>query len=548
MKLTNKKIIIFLALIVLLASVLRLWQLSSVPPSLDWDEASWGYNSYSILQTGKDEYGNFLPVVIRSFNDYKPALYAYLDLPVIKILGLNNFSVRFPNALFGILSVITAYFLVLEFFKRKDLALVTSFLLAISPWSIQFSRFSHEGILGLEFNLLMILFFLKGLKKPWLLCLSAAAGALSLYSYQNEKLFAPMLGLLLIIIFGKELLKLQKKYLITAFIFGLILSLPIIVFTFTNPNSFTRAKGASFLNRPVPIINNRLVDRIIVDKKNNDFVGLLFDNRRVVYAKEIAGNYLSHYDPNFLFITGDAIGRHQPPGMGHLYLLELPFFLIGLYLLIFGKFDRKIKILIFSWMLIVPIPAAFTWDVPNAGRTINFLPTFQILIAIGLVGAYFYLLRLNKSFRSLFYIAFAAIAIFNFSYYLNQYFVQYSYFNSQDFQYGYNQLIPIIKQNENKYKRIVVSNQIPLDQSYIFFLYNLKYPPEKYQKNSTGGAYKTTHIFEKYEFREVNKSESDSLTLYVVGSDMYFDTPDKKIIEKINFLDGKDAYVVYAGR
>ena len=158
----NKKISLWLLGIVIIAVVLRLWQLDSVPPSLDWDEASWGYNAYSLLRTGKDEYGKFLPVVTRSLNDYKPALYAYLDVPSIALFGLNDFAVRLPNAIFGILTVLTTYFLVKELFKRRDLALLSSFLLAISPWSIQFSRFAHEGMVGLEFNLLMILFLLKG--------------------------------------------------------------------------------------------------------------------------------------------------------------------------------------------------------------------------------------------------------------------------------------------------------------------------------------------------------------------------------------------------
>ncbi|PIZ96558.1 MAG: 4-amino-4-deoxy-L-arabinose transferase, partial [Candidatus Levybacteria bacterium CG_4_10_14_0_2_um_filter_36_16] len=73
----NKKIsFIILFVIIVLAAVIRLWQLGVVPPSPDWDEASLGYNAYSIMTTGKDEYGKFLPFILRSFDDYKPALYA----------------------------------------------------------------------------------------------------------------------------------------------------------------------------------------------------------------------------------------------------------------------------------------------------------------------------------------------------------------------------------------------------------------------------------------------------------------------------------------
>src|SRR3990167_6856775 len=107
-----------LLLIVLLAVFLRFWQLGSVPPSPDWDEAALGYNAYSIMQTGKDEYGKFLPVILRSFDDYKPALYAYLIIPFIKIFDLNILAVRFPSALFGVIGVIFTYLLVKELFSK----------------------------------------------------------------------------------------------------------------------------------------------------------------------------------------------------------------------------------------------------------------------------------------------------------------------------------------------------------------------------------------------------------------------------------------------
>ena len=59
--------------------------------------------------------------------------------------------------------------------------------------------------------------------------------------------------------------------------------------------------------------------------------------------------------------------------------------------------------------------------------------------------------------------------IFNFLYYLNQYFVQQNYYNSQDWQYGYQQTVDEVLLVKDKYKEIVVSNQPPMDQSYMFF-------------------------------------------------------------------------------
>src|SRR5258708_36081811 len=104
---SNKKTTyLFLFGIIILAALLRLWQLGNVPISPDWDEAALGYNAYSIMHTGRDEYGKFLPIVLRSFDDYKPALYSNLAIPSIEIFGLNVFSVRFPSAIFVILAVL----------------------------------------------------------------------------------------------------------------------------------------------------------------------------------------------------------------------------------------------------------------------------------------------------------------------------------------------------------------------------------------------------------------------------------------------------------
>ncbi|EKD95597.1 MAG: hypothetical protein ACD_24C00433G0001, partial [uncultured bacterium] len=56
------KTLTILLLIVLLGGALRFYQLASVPPSLARDEVSVGYNAYSILKTGKDEYGRIFPL------------------------------------------------------------------------------------------------------------------------------------------------------------------------------------------------------------------------------------------------------------------------------------------------------------------------------------------------------------------------------------------------------------------------------------------------------------------------------------------------------
>ena len=95
----------FLFLIVLFAAALRFWNLTGVPPSLSHDEVAIGYNAYSVLNTGKDEYGVSFPLLFRSFDDYKLPGMIYASIPTIKIFGLNELGVRFPSAFFGTFSV-----------------------------------------------------------------------------------------------------------------------------------------------------------------------------------------------------------------------------------------------------------------------------------------------------------------------------------------------------------------------------------------------------------------------------------------------------------
>lgn len=93
---SKKFVAISLFLIVLLASLLRFYHFTSNPPGLNTDETAIGYNAYSILKTGKDEYSQKFPLAFRSFDDYKPPLYIYLTVPSVAIFGLNEFAVRFP--------------------------------------------------------------------------------------------------------------------------------------------------------------------------------------------------------------------------------------------------------------------------------------------------------------------------------------------------------------------------------------------------------------------------------------------------------------------
>lgn len=559
-----KKETILLLLILLLAGFLRFWQLGQTPSSLDWDETALGYNAYSIMETGKDEYGAKWPLILRSFDDYKPGMYVYLAMLPIKIFGLNEFAVRFPSAFLGTLAVLLTYFLVKELFRNVSprrcaagatppsrclaLSLTAAFLLAISPWHLQFSRIAFESNIGTFFNILTALFFLKGLKKPLFLMLAAFFAGLNIYVYQAEKVFTPLLVGLLVLIFRKELWQISRKYLFSAIGIGLLMVLPFLYLSLTAPAVFLRAKGTSFAADQTPFLA-QTAQRLQRDYQKNDFIGLILDNRRMTYSLAYLSGYFSHFDLNWLFLTGDE-ARHHAPGMGLLYLWELPFLLWGIYSLVFGKWPAKTRLLILGWILIAPVAASFSSGAPHAVRTLRVLPMPMVLTALGLLGFWQYAQKQKKLVSYGLRVTGCLIFLFNFAYYLNQYFIQQNYFNSQSWQYGYRQAIEEVQKIEPRYQKIIVSNQPHLDQSYIFFLFYLKYPPAEYQRfgGTVSGGFAEAHKgFAKYTFRPIkwDEEEKTSEILYV-GRSEDFDA-GAKVIETINFLNGEPAIKIVEG-
>ncbi|MDX1373149.1 MAG: glycosyltransferase family 39 protein, partial [Nitrososphaeraceae archaeon] len=299
-----------------LAFILRFYLLGANPPSLDWDEASLGYNAYSILETGKDEYGTYLPLSIRSFNDHKPPLYTYLTIPAVYLFDPTEFSTRLVSAIAGFAAVIGVYFLINELTKGKNkkLSLIAAFLFAISPWHIQFSRIAFEANLALTMFIYGTYFFLTGLNKRFMILVSMLFYALSMYAYHSERLVVPIFITGLVVIFRQYIWK-NKKYFALSLLLFVILIIPIIknqLDTSSRFGSVTVISPSERLDESIKLLAG--------DIEKGDFLGKWMHNRRLIFARDILGGYLDHFNFDFLFLTGDPPGRHHAVGMGMLYL------------------------------------------------------------------------------------------------------------------------------------------------------------------------------------------------------------------------------------
>lgn len=517
---------IALLTIFLLAFILRFYKLGEVPLTLDWDENSNAYNAYSILKTGKDEYGTFLPITNRSFEDYKPPLYMYLNIPTVAIFGLTPFAARLPSALFGFLTVPAIYFLAKWLFKgqnknlSKSVPIVSAFLLSISPWHLQFSRVGFEATVGLFLAVAAITAFLYGLSsKKWLIA-SAFTLALSAYSYHSERIFVPLLFIGALLIWKKDILSIPKKHLLLFVTLTVILALPLAVLI---PPKVIIQRFEVTTGRPRLEDIERSIKFILQDAEGGSPFANIVHNRRLLIGQTYFGNYLSHFSFNFLFGEGDDNFRHHIQDMGMLYLFELPLLATGAYLFITNK--RKESIFLLIWLLAAPIAATPATPNPHANRSLPMIVALEIISAYSLVYLFSRKLKLKNYILAFFLLIMAAESTL----YLHNYWVHYPSEKATFWQYGYGEAVIESEKVKDEYTKINVDHS--LEQAYAFWLFATKYDPSKFQE---GGD---RHHFDKYFFDA--KAPTDPKELFVSDSGNF--PGGFELVKTIYYPDGTEA-------
>src|SRR3989344_8999886 len=144
----NKKGLLILLLITLFGGFLRFYKLDKYPIQLNHDEISQLYDSASIVETGKDIYGNFLPLAFPSTGDFKVGHYIYISLIPYFIFGIKEFMIRIPSAFFGTLEILAVFLFINQLTKNYKLSLLSVVLVAITPSEIFYSRKSFESVIS----------------------------------------------------------------------------------------------------------------------------------------------------------------------------------------------------------------------------------------------------------------------------------------------------------------------------------------------------------------------------------------------------------------
>lgn len=469
----TKTTIFSFIIIFFLSAFLRIIWIGDIPNGLNWDETAYAYNAYSFFSTGKDEWGTSHPMYLRSFDDYKPALLSYLLVPFFFITQQGNIIVRLVPALLGIGSIMFFWGFMQRISNNQKLNLIISLLISIAPWHIHFSRAALDPIVAFFF--LTVGLFTLTSKKIFAQIISASAFSLSMYTYNSSRFFVPMVIFIFAAIFfhDKLLNKIKERsifILLTTVLGGIIL-----LQTFLGPAG-TRAKMLLITNEPyIAVETNKSYDSCV---KNQLPFCKIISNRRLIIAREITKHYLYHFQTDFLFFD-----NNKPIlaflNYGNLLIINLPFLLIGLAT--WHKYSKKLTLFFLLWLLIAPIPAAFTNEIPHAGRTLIVLPAFAYFIALGICSVINWI-KLPKYQHLITYTILFLYGI-NVTFYLKDYYLLYRQVSQKEWQGYFQEVIPYVLNQQTKYDSIYFANDYA--NPYIFFAWYGKINPKTIQEDQS---------------------------------------------------------------
>lgn len=467
-----------------LSLLLSLPKYGQVPAGLNRDEAALGYNAYSLLKTGKDEWGKSWPISITSFGDQKLPGYIYTLIPFIAVFGLETWVVRLPSLLAGLVVIISMGLIVLKLAKlakhSPNWQLIASFtvmiLIAISPWHMHFSRMAYETHLAMAFfvSSVVCLFFAldtkhKLLQRTLLIKASFLSG-LTLLTYHGYQIFTPLFLFAFLIIFFQQIKKLDKIGLAIGVFLGL-LNIGLLISGGVLQANQTKSQGIN------PLDKQELLRKATEYRSVSHLPTVI---NKVLFNKITEGtitftqNYVSTFSGTFFFIHGSNHGDHNPGNGNNLHLFLAPFILLGIIAM--GKYRKRLSIqLIAAWLMLALIPSSLTTNPMLEVRLGAVFPILELTATIGL----FYLLNFLSQRQKLLIIG--SLIIIGFSAVIRLFIF-------------YTEIAPQTAVNNNNYHQLVqaifkyksnqgaVLTQSPSSSPYIWYLFENKIDPKLAQQ------------------------------------------------------------------
>lgn len=517
--LRRNRVFIVLVLLSLFAAGIRFIKLGEIPGSPYWDEASIGYEALSVANTGHDSHGlPWLQPLFPAYGDYKAPVYIWLTAVVVKIHGLSLWSTRFISALAGSSMPVLMYFLLNELVRKQNatiISLLGAMFVAIAPWSIQFSRAAFEANLGLSLGLASLILLLKSRKNPWLIPLSALLASGSIYAYVSNRFVIPCMFVTVLIWARKQFIP-HFAWIGVGLLTGAILLIPLITSPQYQVSNQYRMSTPNLLTDPTPVLQAQAKR----DEFGSNFLHRLIYHRYWYRMIQLTKQIATLTSPQFLFFTGDPNLRHGTGRMGLFYPAWLPLMLLGIVWS--WRFDKKLLWLVGMGIGASILPAVIPLETPHALRSLNALPWYITLIALG--GGYLIKMsRLKRHFilLTLLFFGISLLQVYNF---ISYYFGGYQQASYKAWTLAYAQAAQFATAHTSEYQQIWAQIGDDFEEYLLFYS---QYPPEKLQKLARTNQLSFGFNMRFYEFEPFATGISTEKAWQTKEKTLYFTTKER---------------------
>ncbi len=352
----------------LIAALLRLWQIGTLPPGLHYDEAADTIIAEQIAR------GENAPIFIEAYTG-KEVLFFYWAAAWMKVIDSSVFAMRLAAALLGVLTVAATYRAIREMLAARphprplsqtgrggqNVALLAATFIATSFWHVLMSRLGFRSISEPLIQALTLAALFRGLRlnsSRWFVVAGALVG-LNLYTYLAARLFPVAIALIFLyfILFdrGHRLDRLTQFVLTVAS--AVIVFLPLGVYFVQHP--------AAFLTR---------IEQVA---PRGDQLASLLTN---------IGKALGMF-----FVDGDPYIRFNLPGRPLFPVLLGVLFLPGVVIALIGVFRGRtiqrrgayFSLITLTLVMLLPTALAVNEITPSNLRAIGLMPAVFTFPALG---------------------------------------------------------------------------------------------------------------------------------------------------------------------
>ena len=467
---------------------LNLFQKQTTQACMNADEAAHGYNAFSLLQTGRDEYGKPFPLRFQSFGEYKMPLYTYAIVPFVAIMGLTLDAVRTPNTLMSLLFPLAVYFLAVNVFHKRSIGLLAAAITTASLGLHTIGRQGHEAYMSTAFLVVATAAFIRTLnKKAWLWTIVCAVTiSLAMLSYQAARIYVVLMLCILWVQTARRTFPWHQSLALTIVV--ALMFVPDIILPPARVGSlwYFASEGLHLK---------------VLEYRMEGGSGLIF-NKATIAAYDILMRHLAYYTPQFLIERGDPNYRFGYPDMSALNPVIYLSAIIGVYHMI-GKHHNRDYRLFFLFVAAAPLAGSLTWADVSITRALFLLPLMHVAAAFGIYKTIIGV-RNNRKRYGLVIISFLLLygyfGLKSWQILLYHYPARAEVARAQ--QCGYDQLGAYVQKNHSQ-KQFYITKQ--LGQPYIYLLFHLRYDPSRYQQTNHLSApdkygFGQVDVFDKYSF------------------------------------------------